>query len=152
MSYVTFFFSIRNFFFMSHRNDVRQCWKTVVLTLRNLNSTLVQRRTPTLCRNCWKSDVGFCFIFKVGLKLFQRWFSKLKQRWSDVEILAGIVSNQKHISKQKSLWRKLVSISSQMLQAKLSSLPYRCWCGKECFNYLFTKQSWQCSRSFWYRC
>ena len=37
----------------------------------------------------WKSDVGFCFIFNVGSTLFQRWSTTLKQRWSDVEILAG---------------------------------------------------------------
>ena len=38
----------------------------------------------------WKSDVGFCFIFNVGSTLFQRSSTTLKQRWSDVEILAGL--------------------------------------------------------------
>ena len=42
---------------------------------------------------CWKSDVGFCFIFKVGSKLFQRWSTMLKQCWSDVEMLAGSAMN-----------------------------------------------------------
>ena len=37
----------------------------------------------------WKSEVGFCFIFNLGSTLFQRWFTTLKQRWSDVEMLAG---------------------------------------------------------------
>ena len=40
----------------------------------------------------WKSDVRFCFIFNVGSTLYQRWSTMLKQRWSDVEILAGLVS------------------------------------------------------------
>ena len=38
----------------------------------------------------WKSDVRFCFIFNVGSMLLQRWTTTLKQRWSDVEIFAGI--------------------------------------------------------------
>ena len=40
----------------------------------------------------WKSDVGFCFIFNVGSTLFQRWSTTLKQRWSNVEMLAGIIT------------------------------------------------------------
>ena len=38
----------------------------------------------------WKSEVGFCFIFNFGSTLFQRWSTKLKQRWSNVEMLAGL--------------------------------------------------------------
>ena len=38
----------------------------------------------------WKYDVGFCFILNVRSTLFQRWSTTLKQRWSDVEILAGL--------------------------------------------------------------
>ena len=37
----------------------------------------------------WKSEVRFCFIFNVGSKLFQRWSTTLKQRWSDLEMLDG---------------------------------------------------------------
>ena len=65
---------------------------------------------------CCKSDVGFCFIFNFGSTLFQRWFTPLKQRWSDVEMLAGnslwyVFSNKAlanicnmHISSLKSKW------------------------------------------------
>ena len=76
--------------------------------LSNVVSTLYQRcvtlfrRCVTLFRHCfnvghwrcinivqrWKSDVGFCFIFNVGSTLFQLWSTTLKQRWSDVEMLA----------------------------------------------------------------
>ena len=47
-----------------------------------------------LCINVvlrWKSDIEFCFIFKVGWTLFQRSLATLKQRWSDVEMLAGLL-------------------------------------------------------------
>ena len=37
----------------------------------------------------WKSDVGFCFIFKVRSTFFQRWSTTMKQRWFDVEMLTG---------------------------------------------------------------
>ena len=51
---------------------------------------------------CWKSDVGFCFIFNVSSTLFQRWSTTLKQRWSDVEILTGI-KEYMSMSKEKFL-------------------------------------------------
>ena len=58
---------------------------------------------PTLFRRCfnvgvwrwinvlqrWKTDVRFCFIFNVESTLFQRWFTTLKQLWTNVEMLAG---------------------------------------------------------------
>ena len=39
----------------------------------------------------WKLYVRFCFIFNVGSTLFQWWSTLLKQRWSDVEMLAEYV-------------------------------------------------------------
>ena len=52
-----------------------------------------QQRCINVVRR-WKSDVRFCFIFNVGWTLFQRWSAKLKQRWSDVEMLAGRLVNR----------------------------------------------------------
>ena len=58
-------------------------------------STLFQRCFNVGHRRCinivqrWKSDVGFCFIFNVESTSFQRWSTTLKQRWTDVEMLAG---------------------------------------------------------------
>ena len=87
------------------------------IALTNVDARLKQRcinLLPTLCnvvstlcnvfRRCfnvghgrcinivqrWKSDFGFCFIFNVGSTLFQLWSTTMKQRWSDVEILAGL--------------------------------------------------------------
>ena len=45
----------------------------------------------------WKFDFGFCFIFNVGSTLFQRWSTKLKQRWSDVKMLVGISLMYKYL-------------------------------------------------------
>ena len=52
-----------------------------------------QQRCINVVRR-WKSYVGFCLIFNVGSTLFQRWSTKLKQRWSDVEMLAGGLVNR----------------------------------------------------------
>ena len=38
----------------------------------------------------WKSDFGFCFIFNVESTLFQR--------WSDIEMLAGISSKSHRVA------------------------------------------------------
>ena len=72
------------------------------LRWNNVNTMLQQRCTKLFwncfnvclrrCINfvqCWKSDVGFCFIFNVGTMLFQRLCTALKQSWSDVELLVG---------------------------------------------------------------
>ena len=67
-------------------------------------STLFQRCFNLGHRHCinvvqrWKSDVGFCFIFNVGSTLLQPWSTTLKQRWSDIEILAGNSFQQKATS------------------------------------------------------
>ena len=42
----------------------------------------------------FESNVEFCFTFNVGSTLFQRWFTTLKLRWSDVELLAGFHTSQ----------------------------------------------------------
>ena len=62
------------------------------LRWNNVNTMLQQRCTKLFwncfnvclrrCINfvqCWKSDVGFCFIFNVGTMLFQRLCTALKQ-------------------------------------------------------------------------
>ena len=72
------------------------------LRWNNVNTMLQQRCTKLFwncfnvclrrCINfvqCWKSDVGFCFIFNVGTMLFQRLCTALKQSWSDVELFVG---------------------------------------------------------------
>ena len=78
---------------------------TLRLRWNNVDTTLYQR-CATFFRRCfdvgfwryinfvqhWKTHVGFCFNFNVGSTLFQRWSITLKQRWSDVEMLAGINS------------------------------------------------------------
>ena len=74
-------------------------WNNVVSTLHQRWETLFQRcvtlfQRPGRCINVvqrWKTDVGFCFIFNVGSMLFQRWSTTLKQRWSNVEMLAGLL-------------------------------------------------------------
>ena len=94
---------------------------------RNYAGTTLIRRCATLFR-CYfnvrnwrcinavqhlKHDVGFCLIFNVEPTLFQRWSTTLKQRWSDVEILAGLEwknyvfvdSNFKHSMTKSSLSR-----------------------------------------------
>ena len=76
----------------------------VILSYKNFLDTTLYQRYSTLFRCClngghWrcinivqgrKFDVGFCFIFSVGLTLFPCWYRNLKQRWSDVEIFGGI--------------------------------------------------------------
>ena len=91
-------------------NVVQRCFHLVSTLGTDIVWTFVQ---------CCKSDVGFCFIFTFGSTLFQRWFTTLKQRWSDVEMLAGnslwyVFSNKAlsnicnmhrlHISSLKSKW------------------------------------------------
>ena len=84
---------------------LKQCWCNVVSTLCKVVSTLFQRCTTLFWRcfnvghwRCvsvvqrWKSDVGFCFIFTVGSTLLQRWSRTLKQRWSYVEMLTGLLN------------------------------------------------------------
>ena len=67
----------------------------VVQRYFDVASTLFRRCFNVGVRRCinvvqrWKTDVGFCFIFNVESTLFQRWSTTLKQRWSDVEMLAG---------------------------------------------------------------
>ena len=70
----------------------------VVLALCNVISTLFQRWALTLYQRCasWKSDVGFCFIFNVGSTLFQRWSPTLKHSWSNIEMLAGLLFQNKY--------------------------------------------------------
>ena len=65
-------------------------WNNVVSTLFRRCFNVGQWRCFNVVQR-WKSDVGFCFIFNVGPTLFQRWSTTLKQRWSDVEMLAGIL-------------------------------------------------------------
>ena len=67
----------------------------------------------------WKSDVGFCFIFNAGSSLFQRSSTTLKQRWSDVEMLAGkdllkntIPVDQKTTSISIRVWKKIKKMVS----------------------------------------
>ena len=70
-------------------------WNNVVSTLYQCCATLFRRCFNVGDWRCinfvqhWKSDVVFCFIFNVGSTFFQRWFTTLKQRWSDFEMLAG---------------------------------------------------------------
>ena len=42
----------------------------------------------------FENNGEFCFTFNVGSTLFQRWFTTLKLRWSDVELLAGFHTSQ----------------------------------------------------------
>ena len=56
--------------------------------------TIVEAKLEQSCINVvqrWKSDVEFCFIFNVRSTLFQRWSTTLKQCWSNVEMLAGLL-------------------------------------------------------------
>ena len=71
----------------------------LVPTLCNVVSTLcnVFRRCFNVGHWCcisvvqrWKTDVGFFFIFNVRSTLFQLWSTTLKQRWSNVKMLAGL--------------------------------------------------------------
>ena len=83
------------------------------LPLNNIDTTLYQRCATlfqcsmlfqycaTLFQCCfinvvqhWKPDVGFCFIFNIGSALFQCWSTKLKQRWSDIEMLAELLNGR----------------------------------------------------------
>ena len=67
----------------------------VVSTPSNVLLTLFQRRDPTLYHR-WvtlKNRLRILLFFNVGSTLFQRWFTKLKQRWSGVEMLAGLHVN-----------------------------------------------------------
>ena len=87
-------------------------WNNIISTLNQRYTTLF-RRCSTLFRRCfnfghwrcinvverWKSDIGFSFIFNVGSMLFQRSSTTLKQRWSDVEMLAGETWNWRRIRK-----------------------------------------------------
>ena len=47
---------------------------------------LIQRCINVVQR--WRTDVGSCFILNVGSTLFQRWSTALKQRWSNLGMLA----------------------------------------------------------------
>ena len=67
---------------------LRPGWNKVEIKLHQRCFNVVHRRCINVVQ-CWKSDVGFCFIFNVGSTLFQRRSTTLKQRWSDVEMLAG---------------------------------------------------------------
>lgn len=55
----------------------------------------------TLC-NIANSDVGFRLIFNVGSNLFQRWFTTVKRRSSDIEMLTlGVeISRQTYFIKK----------------------------------------------------
>ena len=72
---------------------LEQSWDKVVSTLFQHCFNVADRRCINVVQR-WKSDVGFCFIFNVGSRLFQRWSTTLKQRWSDVEMLAGKVKER----------------------------------------------------------
>ena len=74
---------------------LKQRWDCAVSTLFLCCATLFR-----LCFNVghwrcmnfvqrWKSDDGICFIFNVRSTLLQRWYTTLKLRWSNVEMLAG---------------------------------------------------------------
>ena len=102
-----------NFVIRNHRSS----WYNVVSTLHNVVSRLFQRCATLFC-GCFNvgvprcinvvhgwTDVGFCFIFKVGSTLFQRWFTTWKQRRCDVEMLAGYGVNI--LCKQKNeIWKQ----------------------------------------------
>ena len=51
-----------------------------------------------------KSDVGFCFIHNIESTIFQRWSTALKQRWSDVGMMAGFSCSLSIFSIKKYLW------------------------------------------------
>ena len=59
-------------------------WNNVVSTLCNVVSTLFQRRALALYQRCATLKIRRRILFH-----FQRWSTTLKQRWSDVEMLAG---------------------------------------------------------------
>ena len=68
-------------------NDIMQCWKTVALTLSNVDLTLFQRWTPTLCQCCAMLKIRFrillhfqrrikviwTVIFDIEATLIRRW-------------------------------------------------------------------------------
>ena len=66
---------------------LEQSWDKIVSTLFQRCFNVAHWRCINVVQR-WKSDLGFCFIFNVGSKLFQCWSTTLKQPWSDVEILA----------------------------------------------------------------
>ena len=69
----------------------RPSWNKVVIKLYqrcfNVVSTSHTDVVSTLC-NTENPTFWLCFIFNFGSTLFQRWSTTLKQRWSDVEVLA----------------------------------------------------------------
>ena len=76
-----------NIAFTNVENTLKQRQDKVVSTLFQRCFNVGHRRCINVIQR-WKSYVGFSFIFYVGSTLFKRWSITLKQRWSDVEMLA----------------------------------------------------------------
>ena len=59
-------------------NDIEQRWKTVALTLCNVDLTLFQRCTPTLYQCCATLKIRFRILFHFQRRLFERWSTMSK--------------------------------------------------------------------------
>ena len=112
---------------------LRPCWNNVDTTLYQRCATLFRHCFNVGARRCIyvvqrsKTDVGFCFIFIVGLILFQRWSTTLKQRCSNVQMLVGLNLFERDCLSLMNLWSHLHNRLNELRKLFLNSNYLSCW-------------------------